>query len=459
MELGPVLEQQVAITPQMILANTLLHLSSSALEQTVAQELAENPALELIEVRRCPACGLPITDGRCPSCSRREPRAEVEKPVYADDGASSAYYRTTDDADDPVSRLTSSTTLSEHLLQQVRLSLPPHDLPIAVCVVENLDSHGFLACELDEVADLCGVDLARAEGVVSAIQQLDPVGVAARNGRECLLIQVEHLSREGIEHPLVETLIQDHWEALSRQSFAEIAQSLGTAVDEIEEALQFIRHNLNPYPAHADWADLHESPPEQEAAYPVPDVIISRRTDGEGYDVELPGAQLYQLCVSASYRDATRRLTGSSDRGTWEALYDRARLFIKSVEQRWQTLSHLACCLVDHQRDFLDRGDKHLRPLTRAQVADTMGVHESTVSRAVAEKYAQLPGGRIVPLAKFFDSAAPVKETIKELVAQESKPLSDREIAEELAQRGYSIARRTVAKYRNALNILPSSLR
>jgi RNA polymerase sigma-54 factor len=457
MDIGPVLEQRVAVTPQMILANTLLHLSSTELEQTISQALAENPALELIEVLRCPRCGLPLSNGRCPSCSRAEFRAEAQTTTHLGHAASPS-----DEDNDPTTRLTASTTLSEHVLRQARTSLEAGDLPIATCIVENLDDHGFLGCGLDRVASLCKADLARVQAVASAIQQLDPVGVAAQDARECLLIQLDYLRQDGIEHPLAASLISEHWEAMSRQSFEEMARALATTAGEIERALIFIRDNLNPFPAHADWADVHESPPEKENTYPIPDVIIIKGTDPGSkseYEIELPGAQLFQLRVSAAYREALKGLSPSDDIDEWSGFYDKARLFIKSVEQRWQTLWGLARQLVDYQEGFVAHGDRHLKPLTRAQVARTMKVHESTVSRAVAGKFAQLPNGRIVPLAKFFDSAAPIKEIIKELIAQESKPLSDREIAARLAQRGHPIARRTVAKYRSAMNILPSSLR
>jgi RNA polymerase sigma-54 factor len=143
----------------------------------------------------------------------------------------------------------------------------------------------------------------------------------------------------------------------------------------------------------------------------------------------------------------------------WRAFEARARLFVKSIEQRWETLYELMVCLIDFQRDFLVDGEIRLRPLTRARVADMMGVHESTVSRAVADKYVQLPCGEVVRLEKFFDSAAPIKRRIEDLVAQESEPLSDSALAEKLSEEGYDVARRTVAKYRNALGILPYSLR
>jgi len=267
MELSQVLEQRLTVTPQLIMANMLLQLSSTELERAIAEELAENPVLELVEVRCCPRCGLAMSDGCCPSCSRSGLYTEKEGPAYREysaDSESFSEYNVTYE-DDGISRLASNTTLSDHLLHQARLSLPPQDLPIAACLVESLDDHGFLCCELDEVASLFGVDRTRVENVVSAIQELDPVGVAAKDARECLLIQLEHLCREGIEQPLAKALISDHWEALGKQSFAKIAKAMGTTAGEVQAALQFIKNNLNPFPAHAYWVDLHESPPQRAA--------------------------------------------------------------------------------------------------------------------------------------------------------------------------------------------------
>lgn len=475
MELSQAPEQRPTITPQLIMANMLLQLSSTELEQAIAQEMAENPALELLEVQRCPRCGLAMPDGYCPSCAsparaRLGFQAEMENPArweYRVDSTSFSEYDAADERDDLTSRLASNTTLADHLLHQLRLSLSSRDLQIATYLVESLDDHGFLCCDPDEVTSVFGVDRTRVENIVSGMQELDPVGIAARDVRECLLIQLEHLRHEGAEQPLAKAIIQDHWEALGRQPLAQIAKAVGATIDEARAAMQFIKNNLNPFPAHSHWASGHESPPQRTTIYPRPDIIIanSPASSNGGYEIELPGAQAYRLRVSASYLKAmedlkaNKTLSAEEGGGQWEAFLAKAQLFIKSIEQRWRTLHHLALCVVNYQRDFLAYGDRYLRPLTRAELAAMIGVHESTVSRAVANKYVQLPCGRIIPLARFFDSSAAVKEIIKELIAQESEPLSDREIAEGLAQRGHHIARRTVSKYRNALGILPASLR
>ncbi|MFL7793976.1 MAG: RNA polymerase factor sigma-54 [Anaerolineae bacterium] len=461
MKLNQVIAQRPTVTPQLVMARTLLQLSSTELEQAIAQELAENPALELVEIQRCPKCGRALRGTACPSCERSASQ-QYNAPLE--------YGGTGDRDDDGTSRLTSNTTLAEHLLRQVQLSLPPQDMLVAAHLVESLDGHGFLNCDIDAVASQFDTDRARVENIVSTIQESGPVGIAARDARECLLIQLEHLRGQGIEHPLARALVDDHWEALSEQPLAKVARVAGVTTERVQAALEFIKNNLNPFPAHANWAALHESPPQKEAVYPQPDVIIKNGADSpnrnpEKYEVELPGARSYRLHISSSFREVME--TGKAgkiaftekDVEEWKAFYARAQLFIKGVERRWQTLERVVRRLVDHQRDFLAHGARHLKPLTRAQLADMLDLHESTVSRAVAGKYVQLPSGRIVPLARFFDSAAPAKEVLRELIAQESQPLSDRELVELLARQGHHVARRTVAKYREALHIPPSSVR
>jgi RNA polymerase sigma-54 factor len=463
------LRQRPTVSPQLVLANELLQFSSLELEQAIAQELAENPALEVSAVLRCPRCGSEMPDGTCPSCTTSEVQAVDDWPDQRHLDPSGGYgARESDGADweDPVSRVASCMTLADHLLQQARLNLPNEDVVIAAHLIEALDERGFLCCDLDEVASAIGVERERVEGVLSIVQSLEPIGIAARDARQCLLIQIEHLREEGIQYPLAELLIEEHWEMLGRYSLSSVAREVESSVDDVREALRFVRENLNPYPAHVSWVNVHEPPPRDPAICPQPDVIIreSRAVEGE-YEIEFPKAQRHRVRVSSAYGRAIDEL-GAGDRPSdqqgwerWKAFEARARLFVKSIEQRWRTLRELIECLIDCQPDFLIHGETRLKPLTRARVAGMMGVHESTVSRAVAGKYVQLPCGEVVPLEKFFDSAAPVKRMIEDLVDQEREPLSDSMIAEKLAEQGHDIARRTVAKYRNALGILPYSLR
>lgn len=451
------LEQRQTVSPQMVLANRLLKLSSLDLEQTITEELAENPVLELTAVQRCPRCGRELSNGYCETCG---------KPAESSAPAGPAAGRSADARDDPTSCLVATTTLADHVLAQVRVSLPPADWTIASCVVENLDDHGFLACSADEVAARCSVDRAHVERVLQAMHRLEPVGIAAADVRDCLLIQLEQMETDDPLRPLAATIIREQWDELANRAFGRIARATGATEADVRSALQLIKANLNPFPAHVYWEELHGSPAERTRATPRPDIIIQRRrsADEPTFEIVLPGAAAYRLHVSRSYLEARETVrkgdrTAGPEWERWESFHRQARLFIRSIEQRWETLRQLALLLVDCQRDFLLHGDKHLIPLTRAELATKMDVHESTVSRAVAGKYAQLPSGRIIPVSRFFDHTVPAKEMIKEIVAQEETPLSDREIAALLCQRGRRLARRTVTKYRNAMNILPSPLR
>lgn len=478
MRLSQSLKQRPTVSPQLVLANELLQFTALELEQAIVQELAENPALELRQIERCPSCGGDMEDGRCPACSHEraqgdDPRRDrAEAPIDFDEYADFADYAeyaprpsspgdgTSDGWDDPLSRLPSTTSLEEHLLSQARLQLASTDIGIARRLIGSLDERGFLSADLDAVVDELGVERLRAEEVLGVLQSLEPAGVAARDARECLLIQLRQLPGTCHERALAERLVRDHWEGLGRSSLSNLGGDVGATVEEVRGALRFIRERLNPFPAHANWAQERMGPPPDRAVCPEPDVVI-REDDSapDGYRIELPKAGRYRFRICPGAVEGGGGRNGDGAWEEWDALCGRARLFVRSIQQRWETLYALMRCLVGIQRDFLVRGERGLKPLTRARVAELMGVHESTVSRAVAGKYVELPGRRIVPLETFFDSAAPVKCLIRELIETEECSLSDQAIADILVERGYDVARRTVAKYRNALNILPSSLR
>jgi len=457
MELTQALDQRLTVSPQLILANKLLQYSSAELDQAISQELARNPALELDESRLCPRCKRPLPRCRC---------RKGERPLRRHERGDEAWSAPPPDIEEVAARplLSPAPSLADHLLQQARLHLPPHDLTIAVYLIDSLDERGFLCADLDELALEMSVESGRVEQIVALLQTLDPPGIAARDARECLLLQLQDLDRRGRGHSLAQAIVRDHWEALGRYALAEIARATGCSSGDVQAAIQFIRDNLCPFPAYTSWGDQHHTPVEPTAAPPEPDVIIYARGSGAQtlYEIELPEQEAYPLRISPTCAEAVkemRALPAGESWEEWQSLCMQARLFIKSLEQRWQTLHRIVRFLVDYQRPFLRYGQRRMRPLTRAALAAALGLHESTVSRAVAGKYVQLPDGCIVPLACFFDRAAPVREAIKELVAQEEKPLSDREIAARLKDQGFVVSRRTVTKYRNALHILPSWLR
>jgi len=340
-------------------------------------------------------------------------------------------------------------------------------LEIASLLLESLDHHGLLNCEPEMVASALAVQVTQVLKVLAAIQRQDPVGIGARTVQESLLIQLEYLDNgDGVVN-LSKQLIEGHWGALGRGKLERIAKALQLDVEDIQRAKDFISSNLDPYPAHAYPEHSGSGAEPVEAHYLRPDVIISVQDSAaeEEFDVQFPEERRFRLTVHNAYRellDVLHSEGADSNMKEFEHVRQgvaRSKLFISGWRQRWRTLRQVVEGLVAHQREFLLNGERWLRPLTRAQLADMLGVHESTVSRAVASKYAQIPGGRIVALADFFDGSLKAKALIEELVSQETHPLTDGELVELLANAGISIARRTVAKYRQALGILPSELR
>jgi RNA polymerase sigma-54 factor len=247
---------------------------------------------------------------------------------------------------------------------------------------------------------------------------------------------------------------------LGRREYDKIAQELDTSVRQIHAATAFIQENLNPYPARAYWGSGREAAQGDPNVYHTPDIMISRSpADPFGpLMVEIFSAISGWLRVNPLFKQAMELKDGEKSE-EWSEHLEKANLFVKCIQQRNNTMRKLMELLVTSQRDFILDGPRHLVPMTRAQLADEIGVHESTISRAVANKSVALPNGKIIPLAKFFDRSLSVRDQIKEIVENEQKPLTDDEIASILREDGVKIARRTVAKYRAIEGILPARLR
>jgi RNA polymerase sigma-54 factor len=296
------------------------------------------------------------------------------------------------------------------------------------------------------------------EKMLALIQSFYPAGVGARDLRECLLIQ---LQREGKERSLEYRIVSEHMEDLGRRRFPEIARRMGISVEEVQKAADNIAR-LNPRPGQ-----VFAAAPQN---YVLPDVVVEK-VDGD-YQIILNNEQIPHLRISNIYKD----IIAQSDNGSEVKDYIRDKIrsgkfLIRSIHQRQQTISNIAQQIVSRQRDFLDHGSSHLKPMTMKEIADAVGVHETTVSRAVSGKYMATPQG-VFEMKYFFTpgyqtatgesmSNTSVKEAILDLVKHEdgNAPLSDQEIVEILSDRGVPIARRTVAKYRTELNILPSNMR
>lgn len=355
--------------------------------------------------------------------------------------------------------LISGVSLQESLLEQVRLSdMTPAQMEIAELIVGNIDDYGYLKSAIEELALNHGKPVEQVGDVLKVIQGFQPPGVGARDLRECLMLQLE---RSGQQDTLQYQIVNGFMEALGKRRLPEMARGLGKTVDEIQDAVQAIA-KLDPRPGRAFLPDNDQ--------YVVPEVFVTKV--GDDYTVTTNNEQVPQLRISNYYKDLMAKAESSPEVRDYIREKIRAGKFlIKSIHQRQQTISNIAKEIVARQRDFMEQGVSALKPMTMVQVAEVVGVHETTVSRAVSGKYMHTPQG-IFEMKYFFTSGiatagggtmsnTSVKDIIAEIFSNEdrAKPLSDQEVVKMLAEREIVIARRTVAKYRDELNILPSNLR
>ncbi len=464
---GQNLALQQVLSPQ--LQQSLLVLQTPLLElrNLVQQEMETNPVLE--ELPDGPGADEPAE----PSVDDNF-KSEFEKLASLDEewrdymaqsaGSGADGFRGSREAKDKrqffFDSIAVQETLQQNLLGQLnQTALNADDRKAAELIVGNIDDNGFLQSTTEEMALNSGIPREDFEKMLAVIQGFYPPGVGARGLRECLLIQ---LKREGKENTLEYKIVSEHMEDLGRRRFPEIARRMGISVEDVQKAANNIGR-LNPRPGQ-----VFASAPQN---YVLPDVTVEK-VDGE-YQISLNDEQIPHLRISNLYKDIIA--SGDTQSGdVKDYIRDKIRsgkFLIRSIHQRQQTISNIANQIVSRQRDFLEHGRSHLKPMTMSEVADAVGVHETTVSRAVSGKYMATPQG-VFEMKYFFTpgyqtasgeslSNTSVKEAVLDLVKREdgNQPLSDNEIVEILSERGIPIARRTVAKYRTELNILPSHMR
>jgi RNA polymerase sigma-54 factor len=483
-------DQSLRVSPTLIMVNSLLAASSLELQQMVQTELDQNPALESMESVLCMRCGAGVTGRYCPVCaqpvypatltddapgmegSRRSLDDDFDFDDLKDVRSRSSSDSMADDDFDPLTLVASRDTLYDDLLTDLFASLPEEDHPLARYFVGSLDEQGFLKCTLEAAAEACGVSVERAEAVLEVLQNTGPVGVGARDLCECLLIQLHDLeSEEGISEvpPQVESIIKDHLRELGEHKYTAIARALLCTHENVVEAHDFIKVHLQPRPLmNVPEARTWNSP--SSTRFVMPDVIVREREGNleaevvEKYRFNLRMNPLYQqLAAESKHSPASNNGAGApitqDDRNHVRHYVSQARLFISSINQRHETLLRVTNCLIQLQEDFIRNGVRQLQPLTRAQVAQYLGLHESTISRATADKYLLLPDKRVIPFSDFFTASLSIKDVLKEIVTNEGRPITDNEIVSRLQEQGIRIARRTVAKYRTQLGIMPSTLR
>ncbi len=434
------LTQQLVMTPQLQQAIKLLQLSRVELEEMVTKELQENPALEEGPTEEAETSG-------------EQPRPETQVSVEA----------TSDDGDSPPSwenSLTKKTTLEDHLIWQLRLSkITERESTIGSYVIQNLDQNGYLVLSREEICTATGSSAEEVEAVLRRIHFFDPVGVAAQDLRECLLIQLENLQ---LSDSLAAKIIASYLNFLESKRYEKLAKDLGVTIDEIAEAAHLIA-TLEPKPSRGFEQD--------EVRTVLSDVFVEKV--GDEYVIFLNDDGVPRLRVNSLYRRLAGQ-EGAAEEQARQYLQEKVRAahwLIKSIQQRQQTLFRVTQSIFKFQHEFLDHGVSNLKPMVLRDVAEDIDMHESTVSRATANKYVHTPQG-LFELKFFFQSglhsgngedvaSESVKEKIRGIIAAEDqrKPYSDQHIAAALSNDSIEIARRTVAKYREAMGILPSSKR
>ena len=460
--------QRMIMTPMLQQAISLLQLSRLELVQELRQQMEQNPVLEetleeVDENGQDQELAEPKTEAEAADDGQAERIEEFDWESYLQDASDYRPQLPREETErfDAEMHLTRPRSLIDHLLFQLHLSTSdPELLRLGTLLVGNLDESGYLKEPLEELATGAGVPLGQIETALRLVQSFEPTGVGARDLRECLLLQ---LDTRGDHHPLVRELITNYLFELEGRHWERVADKLKVPVREVQEAVAFIT-SLEPKPGRTFGTE--------DPRYITPDVYIVK-VDGE-FTVLLNDEGLPRLRVSPYYR-AILSDKARSPREVREYVEGRMRSalwLIRSIEQRQRTLYKVASSLVKFQRDFLDRGITALRPLTLKEVAEDIGMHESTVSRVTTNKYVHTPQG-LFELKYFFHRGVPgtggdtvsslkVKDLIHKLLTVEDsgRPLSDQKIVELLRkEHAIEIARRTVAKYRSQLKILSSSRR
>lgn len=445
--------------PQLLLTNRILQMSAMELRQCVTQELDENPALESADDQGCGNCDNPSLQClECPYAAfRLKPDSQLARETAGSGG---------EDEVDPLARVAAPPTLQEHLLTQLRAAVSSaEDFRIGEFLIACVDDEGYLRGDPEEVVRTLEVSRERVEAVTGIIQSFDPNGVGGRTLQECLLIQARTLAAEGSAPRLVELILADHWKDLVSSRLRDIARRLRSSTEEVEHAVEWLRHNLSPYPGRQFRPAWNRSDRESQSVRP--DVILSLGEDGD-LVIEIPREELPSVYVSPYYHQLWQDMRqrpdafSAAERKHVRDYLQRAQMFLKGVQDRGSILRQVAECIVSEQERYLhSEREEDMLPLTQSQLATFLRVHESTVSRAVAEKYLQLPSGCVVALSHFFDRALSHRKLVANVVASEnpSNPYSDQEISDILRRQGVQIARRTVMKYREEMNILSSRRR
>ena len=461
------LSQRLALTPSLLQKIEILQLNKLELQEMLNQELIENPILEEIPEPEIPRellrvdAGIPeekFPNDITPSKST-DSFEEIDFRYFFNDYLDTGYRnRDAEDIERPgfETFLTRPPSLEEHLNWQLGLlDVKPEIARAAAEIIGNLNEDGYLDLGLEELSEVCGIGMAEAEEALRVVQDMDPVGVGARDLRECLLLQLANLE---MKDSLAWKIIDEHSRLLEGRKFKEIASAAGSSFDEVLRAIEAIK-GLIPKPG--------QKYGNQKAAYVQPEVVIAKVDDE--FVIMLNDEGMPQLRLNASYRDLLK--SGDISGETKSFLKEKFRSavdLLRSVSQRKQTIYKVCLCVVSRQKEFLEKGPAYLKPMLIKDVAGELGVHSSTISRVVTNKYVETPQG-VMELRKFFTmgvenaygedmSIVQIKLKIKKMIEEENKkkPYSDNQLGQLLRQDNVFITRRTVAKYREQMQIAGS---
>lgn len=443
--------------PEQIVAGEVLQMPRLELEQRILERYGQNPALTLEEVGLCPVCDAPADRFPCPNCGHT-PSADADVPVVSAEDWESYRERLHDtDGTEPFAVVAGRETLRDYLRTQWLADADGLEAEVGRFLIDCVNDDGYLLEPLIEVAERFRMSVPQVEAVLERVQDLDPPGVAARDLRECLLIQCARFESPGPVVALAQRMVSTAWEHLADHRFVLVAEALCVSREEVDAAAAWIRGYLAPCPGRAYRASWNDLAPRDEPEV-APDVVI--RLGEDGFIVEIVESSRLRLGLDSEYRRIDAAL--GRRRGEWKPEWDHvrrsvgdARFLMDAIAQRRRTLHKVMTAVAEAQKGFLLDGAAHIKPLMQKTIAQQAGIHESTVCRALADKMVRIPNGETIPTTCFFDASAPVKEVLQTIVAREdrARPFSDSRLAALLAEAGHPVARRTVAKYREALKI------
>ena len=459
------LVQKLVLTPSLQQAIKLLPMSTLELSEMLNQEMVENPMLEEVPTEELQPAEAQQEKSEQAPAEKTDTWDDQDYEYFFGDYLDDGYrpHTPTEVKELPPieNTLSSSTSLADHLLWQLSMQTDDARLrEIGEAIIGNLDDDGYLGATAEELAAMGSWPAADVERALALVRDLDPIGVGARDLQECLLLQLRH------HHPGEEVaarILRDHMRLLQNHQVPELAKQVGVSIEDLRPHIELIRH-LDPKPG-SRYSPLGSQ-------YVIPDVFIVKVEDQ--YVVALNEESLPQLRISPVYRRLLDKKIAENTAETRAYVKDKFRSalwLIKSVEQRQHTIHKVATSIINFQRDFLDHGIEHLRPLVLRDVASDIGMHESTVSRVVTNKYVHTPQG-VFEMKYFFHSgiasaygeavsSVTIKQRIRKIIEQEDqkRPLSDSKIVAILQREGLELARRTIAKYREELRIPTSNQR